>query len=53
MLDDDFGYERGRGSITRRVGEPRVTDWARFLTVWQCQLDGHWKILRNVVLPPR
>jgi ketosteroid isomerase-like protein len=23
----------------------------RFLTVWQRQKDGDWKILRNVVLP--
>lgn len=53
MLDGDFAYERGRGSITRRVGEKRVTDWARFLTVWQRQPDGAWKIFRNVVLPAR
>jgi uncharacterized protein (TIGR02246 family) len=53
MLDGDFAYERGRGSITRRVREERVTDWARFLTVWLRQPDGHWKILRNVVLPGR
>jgi len=53
MLDGDFAYERGRGSITRRVGEKRVTDWARFLTVWQRQPDGAWKIFRNIVLPAR
>ena len=53
MLDGDFAYERGRGSITRRVREERVTDWARFLTVWQRQPDGAWKIFRNVVLPAR
>jgi ketosteroid isomerase-like protein len=53
MLDGDFAYERGRGSITRRVREERVTDWARFLTVWQRQPDGGWKIFRNVVLPAR
>jgi ketosteroid isomerase-like protein len=53
MLDGNFAYERGRGSITRRVREERVTDWARFLTVWQRQPDGGWKIFRNVVLPAR
>ena len=53
MLDGDFAYERGRGSITRRVREERVTDWARFLTVWQRQAEGGWKIFRNVVLPAR
>jgi uncharacterized protein (TIGR02246 family) len=53
MLDGDFAYERGRGSITRRAGEERVTDRARFLTVWQRQPDGAWKIFRNIVLPAR
>lgn len=53
MLDGDFAYERGRGSITRLVEGKRVTDWARFLTVWQRQPDGNWKIFRNVVLPAR
>jgi uncharacterized protein (TIGR02246 family) len=51
MLDGDFAYERGRGSLTRRAREERVTNWARFLTVWQRQPDGAWKIFRNVVLP--
>ena len=53
MLDGDFAYERGRGSITRRVRDERVTDWARFLTVWQRQPDGAWMISRNIVLPAR
>ena len=53
MLDGNLAYERGRGSIARRVREERVTDWARFLTVWQRQPDGVWKIFRNVVLPAR
>jgi ketosteroid isomerase-like protein len=53
MLDGDFAYERGRGSITRLVREERVTGWARFLTVWQRQPGGGWMIFRNVVLPAR
>ncbi len=53
MLDDDVAYERGRGSITRLVNGQRITDRARFLTVWQRQPDGSWKISRNIVLPGR
>ena len=53
MLDGDFAYERGWGSITRRVNEKPVTDRARFLTVWQRQTRGSWKIYRNVVVPAR
>ena len=51
MLDGDLAYERGRGATTRRVDGRTVTDRARFLTVWQRQPDGDWKILRNVVFP--
>jgi len=53
MLDGDFAYERGRSSITRSVREDRVTDWARFLTIWERQPDGGWMIFPNVVLPAR
>lgn len=51
MVDGDIAYERGRGLLARRVNNERVADWARFLTVWQRQADGDWKILRNIVLP--
>jgi ketosteroid isomerase-like protein len=51
MLDGDFAYERGRGMIKLRVTDARVPGWARFLTVWQRQPGGEWKIFRNVVLP--
>ncbi len=53
MLDGDVAYERGRGSITHLVNGKRMTDRARFLTVWQRQPDGGWKIFRNIVLPGR
>ena len=53
MLDGDLAYERGRGSITLRGKDGRVTSRARFLTVWQRQSGGDWKIFRNVVLPDR
>jgi uncharacterized protein (TIGR02246 family) len=53
MVDGDLAYERGRGAFTRVVDGKRVSDWARFLTIWQRQSDGEWKILRNIVLPAR
>ena len=53
MIDGDLAYERGRGMIRLRVRDERVPNWARFLTVWQRQPGGDWKILRNVVLPAR
>lgn len=51
MLDGDLAYERGRGFLARLENGKRAGDWARFLTIWQRQPDGDWKILRNVVLP--
>jgi uncharacterized protein (TIGR02246 family) len=53
MIDADVAYERGRGMIKLRVAEERVPNWARFLTVWQRQPGGDWKIFRNLVLPGR
>ena len=53
MLDGDLAYERGRGAFTRVVDGKRVSDWARFLTIWQRQPNGDWKVLRNIVLPAR
>jgi uncharacterized protein (TIGR02246 family) len=53
MLDADLAYERGRGAFTRVVDGKRVSDWARFLTIWQRQANGDWKIVRNIVLPAR
>jgi uncharacterized protein (TIGR02246 family) len=51
MLGGNLAYERGRGELTRLENGKRVSDWARFLTIWQRQADGDWKIFRNVVLP--
>ena len=53
MVDGDLAYERGRGAFTRLVDGKRREDWARFLTIWQRQPTGDWKILRNIVLPAR
>ena len=50
----EFAYESGRGTINFR-GDGGGTPFsrARFLTVWQRQAGGDWKIYRNVVLPDR
>jgi len=53
MLDSDLAYERGRGAFTRLIDGKKTTDWARFLTIWQRQSEGDWKILSNIVLPDR
>jgi ketosteroid isomerase-like protein len=53
MLDADLAYERGRGAFTRVVDGKRREDWARFLTIWQRQPGGDWKVVRNIVLPDR
>ena len=53
MVDGDLAYERGRGAFTRLVDGKHKEDWARFLTIWQRQPNGDWKIVRNIVLPAR
>lgn len=51
VVDGDFAYESGNGEIeSLREGKLSINR-GRFLTVWQRQADGEWKILRNVVLP--
>ena len=51
VVDGNLAYESGSGEIGRLREGKLSTDSARFLTVWQRQGDGQWKILRNVVLP--
>jgi ketosteroid isomerase-like protein len=53
MVDGNLAYERGRGAFIRVVDGKHKEDWARFLTVWQRQPNGDWKIVRNIVLPAR
>lgn len=51
VRDGDFAYESGSADVTVvRQGKP-VTRGGRYLTVWQAQHDGAWKIVRNLVLP--
>jgi len=51
VVDNDLAYESGYGEIEMlKDGKPSIKG-GRFLTVWQRQTNGDWKILRNVVLP--
>ena len=51
VIDGDLAYESGYGEVGH-VKDGKVSiNGGRFLTVWQRQADGEWKILRNVVLP--
>jgi uncharacterized protein (TIGR02246 family) len=51
VVDGNLAYEWGYGEVTiKKDGKP-VTNGGPYLTVWQKQVDGDWKILRNVVLP--
>jgi uncharacterized protein (TIGR02246 family) len=51
VVDGDLAYESGYGEISYVKEGKTSTNGGRFLTVWQKQADGDWKILRNVVLP--
>ena len=51
VVDGDLAYETGSAEIgVLKDGKP-VVRGGRYLTVWQRQPDGDWKIWRNVVLP--
>ena len=51
ILDGDLAYESGDAEMGFvKDGKP-VVRGGRYLTVWQRQADGDWKILRNIVLP--
>ena len=51
VVDGDLAYESGYGEIEHIKDGKLSINGGRFLTVWQRQADGEWKILRNVVLP--
>lgn len=46
----NFVYEWGQAEATFAGGK-RLVD--KYLTVWQRQPDGSWKIFRNMVIPER
>jgi uncharacterized protein (TIGR02246 family) len=51
VVDGDLAYESGYAEVgSVKEGKPSVRG-GRYLTVWQRQPDGDWKIIRNVVLP--
>ena len=51
VVDNDLAYESGYGEIGLLKDGKLSINRGRFLTVWQRQTNGDWKILRNVVLP--
>ena len=51
VVDGDLAYESGYGEIGLLKDGKLSINGGRFLTVWQRQANGDWKILRNVVLP--
>lgn len=51
VVDGDLAYESGYGEIGFLKDGKVLINGGRFLTVWQRQADGEWKILRNIVLP--
>jgi len=51
VVDNDLAYESGYGEIGLLKDGKVSIHGGRFLTVWQRQTNGDWKILRNVVLP--
>ena len=51
VVDNDLAYESGYGEIGLLKDGKLSINGGRFLTVWQRQANGEWKILRNIVLP--
>jgi uncharacterized protein (TIGR02246 family) len=51
VVDGDLAYESGYAEIGVTREGKEIVRGGRYLTVWQRQADGEWKILRNVVLP--
>jgi len=51
VVDNDLAYESGYGEVGILKDDKLSIKGGRFLTVWQRQTNGDWKILRNVVLP--
>ena len=51
VVDGDLAYESGYGEIGLMKDGKLSINGGRFLTIWQRQANGDWKILRNVVLP--
>jgi len=48
-VDHDLAYESGYAEAHFANG---MVSQGRYSTVWKIQSDGHWKIFRNLSLPP-
>jgi len=48
LEDRGLVYEWGEAKLLTAQGDARG---GRYFTIWQRQPDGHWKIIRNLVLP--
>ncbi len=51
VVDGDIAYEWGYGEVGVVRGDRLTKAGSRYLTVWQRQVDGEWRIIRNIVLP--
>jgi uncharacterized protein (TIGR02246 family) len=51
IVDGDLAYESGYGEMGVTKAGKLTVKGGRYLTIWQRQADGKWKIIRNVVLP--
>lgn len=51
VLDGELAYESGYAEIQWLRDGKQPPHGGRFLTVWQRQTGGDWKIIRNIVLP--
>ena len=51
VRDGDFAYESGNADVSVVRQGKTITRGGRYVTVWQAQPDGAWKIVRNLVLP--
>jgi uncharacterized protein (TIGR02246 family) len=51
VRDGDLAYESGSADVSVVRQDKTITKRGRYLTVWQAQSDGAWKIVRNLVLP--
>jgi uncharacterized protein (TIGR02246 family) len=50
VVDGNLAYEMGSAEVSGIKEGKLVTRTSRYLTIWQRQPDGEWKIVRNIVL---
>ena len=48
----DLAYERGSASMTLSSGGEKPTQWrSQYLIIWRKQVDGSWKVSREIFTP--